>query len=114
VSIWELPGFIDQLNQAGFSSRRHTVWFHMELARPLFLMAMVLVGAAFTMRHNRHGRTGLAVLMAILIGFGLYYIRNLAQILGDNGQLDPVLAAWAPPFASVFLAFGLILHMEDG
>jgi len=114
VSIWELPGFIARLNQAGFSSRRHTVWFHMELARPLFLMAMVLVGAAFTMRHNRHGRTGLAVLMAVLIGFGLYYVRNLAQILGENGQLEPMLAAWAPPFASVFLAFGLLLHTEDG
>lgn len=114
VSIWELPRFISRLNQAGFSSRRHTVWFNMELARPLFLMAMVLVGAAFTMRHNRHGRTGLTVLAAVLLGFGLYYVRDLAQILGENGQLDPILAAWAPPFASLFLAFGLLLHMEDG
>ena len=114
VSIWDLPGFITRLNDAGFSSRRHTVWFHMELARPLFLIAMVLVGAAFTMRHNRFGRTGTAVLSAVLLGFGLYYVRNLAQILGENGQLDPILAAWTPPFASLFLAFGLLLHMEDG
>ena len=114
VSVWQLPSFINQLRAAGFSSRRHIVWFHMELARPLFLIAMVLIGAAFTMRHSRFGHTGLYVLAAVLLGFGLYYVRNLAQILAENGQLDPILAAWAPPFASIFLALGLLLHMEDG
>lgn len=114
VSVWKLPGFIDGLEEAGFSARRHAVWLQMELARPLFLVAMLLVGAAFTMRHSRFGGTGPAVLAAVLLGFGLYYVRNFAQILGENGQLDPVLAAWTPPAASVILALGLILNMEDG
>ena len=77
-------------------------------------MAMVLVGAGFTMRHTRFGKTGLAVLAAIMMGFGLYYVRNFAQILGENGQIPVLLAAWAPPIASVMLALGLLLHMEDG
>ncbi len=81
IPIWQLPAFIARLEQAGFSARRHRVWFHMELARPLFLMAMVLVGAAFTMRHNRHGRTGLEVLMAVLILFRLHYFRYRPQTL---------------------------------
>lgn len=114
VSVWDLPRFIDRLEEAGFSANRHKVWFQMELARPLFLMAMVLVGAAFTMRHTRLGGTGIAVLGAVMLGFGLYYIRNFAQILGENGQLDPLLAAWAPPVASMLLATGLILRSEDG
>jgi lipopolysaccharide export system permease protein len=114
ISVWELPAFIQRLEQAGFSSRRHVVWYHMELAQPLFLVAMVLIAAAFTMRHTRFGRTGLAVLAAVLLGFGLYYVRNFAQILGENGQISPLLAAWAPPVASVMLAMGLLLHMEDG
>ncbi len=114
ISIWDLPEFIRQLDLAGFSARRHVVWMQMELARPMFLVAMVLVGAAFTMRHSRLGRTGVAVLSSILLGFGLYYIRNFAQILGENGQLNAMLAAWAPPVAALMLALGLILHMEDG
>ncbi len=114
VSVWDLPAFIDQLEEAGFSARRHAVWMQMELARPLFLVAMVLVGAAFTMRHTRFGGTGLAVLGAVLMGFGLYYIRNFAQILGENGQIPTLMAAWTPPVASVLLALGLLLHMEDG
>lgn len=114
VPIWELPSFIKGLEEAGFSARRHTVWLQMELARPLFLTAMVLVAAAFTMGHTRLARTGIAVLTAVLLGFGLYYVRNFAQIMGETGQLNPVLAAWVPPLASVLLATGFVLQREDG
>jgi lipopolysaccharide export system permease protein len=114
IAIWDLPAFIGDLETAGFSARRHVVWLHMELAHPLFLVSMVLLGAAFTMRPTRLGRTGLSVLTAVLLGFGLYYVRNFAQIMGESGQLSPLLAAWVPPVAGMMLALGLVLHMEDG
>ena len=114
VSIWEMQRFIAQLEQAGFSARRHHVWLQAQLSRPLFLVAMVLVGAAFTMRHTRFGGIGVSVLSAILLGFALYFIRSFALILGENGQLAVPLATWAVPVAANLLAFGLILHAEDG
>lgn len=114
ISVWDLPAFINQLEQAGFSGRRHSVWLQMELARPLFLTAMVLIGAAFTMRHVRSGGTGVRVLFSLLLGFGLYYIRNFAQILGENGQIPVMLAAWAPPLSAALLGVGLLLYTEDG
>lgn len=114
IPIWELPGFIANLKAAGFSARRHEVWFQTELALPAFLVAMVLIGSGFTMRHQRGGRTGIMVLAAILLSFGLYFIRNFAQILGENGQLPVLLAAWAPPLAAIGLSLGLLLHLEDG
>jgi lipopolysaccharide export system permease protein len=114
ISVYDLPATIRDLAEAGFSTKRYQVWYQVELARPLFLIAMVLVGAAFTMRHTRFGGTGLAVLTAVLLGFGLYFIRNFAQILGENGQIPVALAAWAPPVASILLTMGLLLHAEDG
>jgi lipopolysaccharide export system permease protein len=114
ISFWDLPGHITELERAGFSARRYAVWLHMEMARPVFLTAMVLIGAAFTMRHQRGGRTGVMILMAIVLGFGLYFIRNFAQVLGENGQIPVLLAAWAPPVAGILAALGLILHLEDG
>lgn len=114
IPIWELPAFIDRLQAAGFSARRHQVFLQMELALPLFLVAMVLIGAGFTMRHQRGGRTGAMVLAAILLSFGIYFIRNFAQILGEAGQIPPALAAWSPPVAAIGLALGLLLHLEDG
>ncbi|WP_109467272.1 LPS export ABC transporter permease LptG [Albibacillus kandeliae] len=114
ISVYDLPGTIRALRQAGFSTRRHEVWYQVELARPLFLLAMVLVGAAFTMRHTRFGGTGISVLIAVLLGFALYFVRNFAQILGENGQIPVALAAWGPPVASILLTLGLLLHAEDG
>lgn len=114
IPIWELPAFIKRLEQAGFSALRHSVWLQIELASPAFLVAMVLIGAGFTMRHYRSGRTGVMVLSAILLCFGLYFLRNFAQILGENGQIPIMLAAWAPPLAAIGAALGLLLHLEDG
>ena len=114
IPIWELPAFIDRLEVAGFSATRHEVWLQMELALPAFLLAMVLIGAGFTMRHQRGGRTGIMVLSAVLICFALFFLRNFAQILGENGQIPAVLAAWAPPLAAIGASLGLLLHLEDG
>ncbi|MDA7963898.1 LPS export ABC transporter permease LptG [Ruegeria sp.] len=114
VSVYDLPQLIRDLREAGFSTKQYEVWFQVQLARPFFLVSMVLIGAAFTMRHVRFGGTGIAVLTAVLLGFAIYFVRNFAQILGENGQLPIYVAAWAPPFAAVMLSLGLLLHAEDG
>jgi len=114
IPIWELRGFIDQLERAGFSARSHRVWLQMELALPLMMVAMVLIGAGFTMRHTRFGRTGTMVLTALLLGFAMYFIRNFAQILGESGQIPVLLAAWSPPTAAILLSLGILLNLEDG
>lgn len=114
IPIWELPGFIDRLEAAGFSARNHRTFLQMELALPILLVAMVLVGAGFTMRHTRFGRTGQMVLYALAMGFALYFVRNFAAILGENGQIPILLAAWGPPIAALLLPLGLLLHLEDG
>lgn len=114
IAIWDLPAFIAGLERAGFSARRHSVWFQMQLALPLLLMAMVLVGAGFTMRHARSGNTGVMVLLAIVAGFAIFLLRNFAQVLGENGQIPVILAAWSPPVAAVLLSLTLLLHLEDG
>lgn len=114
VPIYELPAFIAQLNAAGFSALQHRVWLQTELSSPLMLAAMVLIGAGFTMRHTRFGRTGIMVLSAILLGFGTFFVRSFAQVLGESGQLPVALVAWTPPLAAILLALALLLHTEDG
>jgi lipopolysaccharide export system permease protein len=114
IPIWELPSFIDDLERAGFSASQHRIWLHMELTLPLLFVAMVLIGAGFTMRHTRFGKTGIMVLFAVMVGFGLFFLRVFAQILGENGQIPILLAAWAPPLAAICFALGLLFHLEDG
>ncbi len=114
VPILALPAFIRALDAAGFSGRAHRVWFQTELANPLMLAAMTMIGAAFSMGHSRGRSAGLGVLAAILTGFAVFFLRNFAQVLGENGQLPIALAAWAPPVAAILLATGIVLRLEDG
>lgn len=114
VAFWNLPRYIADLERAGFSARAHRVWMQMELALPLLLASMVLIAAGFTMRHARFGKTGSMVLMALAGGFAIFFLRNFAQVLGENGQIPIFIAAWTPPVAASLLALGLLLHLEDG
>lgn len=114
IAFWNLPGYIADLERAGFSAQAYKLWYQMELALPLLMAAMVLIAAGFTMRHVRFGGTGKMVLFALLAGFGFYFLRNFAQALGDSGQIPILLAAWSPPVAAVMLSLGLLLHLEEG
>ena len=114
IAFWNLPGYIADLERAGFSAQAYKLWYQMELALPMLMAAMVLVAAGFTMRHVRFGGTGKMVLYALLAGFGFFFLRNFAQALGDSGQIPVALAAWSPPVAAVMLSLGLLLHLEDG
>lgn len=114
IPIWDLPSFIAGLEKAGFSARRHVVWFQMELALPMFLVAIVMISAVFTMRQSRAQNMSFNVLLAIMFGFGLYFVRNFAQILGESGQIPAIMAAWIPPLAAIGLSLAFLLHTEDG
>lgn len=114
VPFWGLPDYIRGLEEAGFAARAHRLWYQMELAQPLLLAAMVMIAAGFTMRHARFGGTGIMVLLAVLGGFFIFFLRNFAQVLGQNGQVPILLAAWAAPVAAILLALALLLHVEDG
>lgn len=114
VAFWNLKSQAQSLERAGFSDRSLLLTYQMELALPLLLAAMVLVAAGFTMRHARFGKTGQMVLFALMAGFFMFFIRNFAQVLGENGQIPIVIAAWTPPVAAALLALSLLLHLEDG
>ncbi|MEZ7812644.1 MAG: LPS export ABC transporter permease LptG [Paracoccaceae bacterium] len=113
ISIWILPSYIEALEFAGFSAKSHRLWLQMELALPFFLATMVLLAAGFTMRPSRLSASGGLIVFAVLSGFAIYFIRNLAQILGGNGQIPIMLAAWGPPGVVALCAIGLLLHLEE-
>lgn len=114
LSFWELPGFINTLEKAGFSALRHRLHWHTLLATPFMLAAMVLIGAIFALRHHRSGRVGLMITFGILSGFLVYFISNLVYALGFSGGLPVILAAWTPSIVAIMIGTTMILHREDG
>ncbi|MBL4806636.1 MAG: LPS export ABC transporter permease LptG [Rhodobacteraceae bacterium] len=114
VSIWELPALVRQLESSGFSTHRQRLFIQTEMSRPLMLVAMVLIGAGFSMRPSRFGQTGVMVLIAVFSAFILYSMQSVAISLGSAQEISLMLAAWGPPSAGILLTMGLLLHLEDG
>ena len=114
MSFWELPGFIDTLESAGFSALRHRLHWHSLLAVPLLLCAMVLIAATFSLRLSRRGGTGLLVLGGLLAGFLLFFVTDVVLALGLSAKIPVVLAAWSPAGVFTLLGLAMLLHLEDG
>lgn len=114
ISFWALPSFIAVLEESGFSSSRHMMHWLSLLASPVIFVAMVLIGAAFSMRHARFGGLGIMALGCIMAGFGYFFLSDIANALGASGAVPVILAACAPPVSAILFALGLLLHLEDG
>jgi len=114
MSFWALPGFVQTLEDAGFSATRHRLHWHAVLAMPLLLCAMVLLAATFTLRLTRHGHTGLLIAVGVSVAFLLYFVSDLVFALGLAGSLPVALAAWTPAGVTALLGAALLLHLEDG
>ncbi len=112
--IWQLPGFIDRIAEAGFSAASHRAHFHATLASPFVLCAMVLIAAGFAIRPPRRG--GVLALMSIgaLVGVVFYIVSQVFLRLGQSDQLPATLAAWAPAACALMLGTAWLLYTEDG
>jgi lipopolysaccharide export system permease protein len=114
ISFWELPRFIANAEAAGFSAVRHRIYWYSLLASPLLYAAMVFMAASFSLHLVRLGGQSRLLIVAILSGFGVYFLGDLTRALGQSGMLPPPLAAVAPAAAALLLGMTLLFHEEDG
>ena len=114
MSFWDLPGFIETLDKAGFSAVRHRLYWHSLLAAPILMCAMVLIAATFTLRHSRRGGTTFVITGGVLTGFILYFFSDIVFALGLSDSIPVTLAAWTPSGVAILLGVAMLLHMEDG
>ena len=97
ISFWKLPTFITKMNEIGVSTRGHLVQFWTLLFLPLNMIAMVMLGIAFSQtRQRRNYSFGIKFSLGIITCFALYFIVNLFNALGNTGTLPPLIAIIAP------------------
>jgi len=114
ISFWELSKYIDRIENAGFSSLEHRVYFNREIALPVLMIGMFLIGGALNMGQSRFTSSSLMIIITVILGIGGFLLNNLTKILSENGAITPLLGAWAPPIILIFFALAIILHYEDG
>lgn len=97
ISFWKLPGFIKKMNAVGVPTQGHLVQFWTLLFLPLNMLAMVMLGIAFSQTKQRRNYSfGIKFSLGILTCFALYFIVNLFNALGNTGALPPLIAIIAP------------------
>jgi lipopolysaccharide export system permease protein len=114
MSFWDLPGFINLLEQSGFSAQRHRLQFNVLLARPFLLCTMVLVAATFSLRMQRRGGVTFMIIGGVVSGFLLYFLSDVIFALGLSAKIPVSLAAWTPTGVSLVFGVSMLLHLEDG
>lgn len=104
MSFAELNTFIGELSAIGANPRKWLVERHLKIALPFANFIVVLIGAPFASRKRRSG-TGLSFGLSLLISFSFFIIIRFGQVLGHQGTLEPLLAAWLGNL--IFLGLGL-------
>jgi lipopolysaccharide export system permease protein len=105
---------IEATERAGLRSERYRLQYQALLARPLLLIAMVVIAAVVSLRVFRFGGVGKMIVGGVVAGFLLYVVARLAEELGEGGIVNPVAAAWFPAVFASLMGCLVLLHQEDG
>jgi lipopolysaccharide export system permease protein len=113
LSFWELPAFIALTKNAGLSAARFELQYQVLLARPLLLLAMVLLAASASLKFFRLGGMVSTIITGIVTGFLLYIISELAGNLGRSGLVPAFIAAWSPGLFGSLIGLLWLMKLED-
>jgi len=102
MNIWELSKWIQKTQARGMSVRKELVRFHIKIASPLSCLIILLIGIPFGWNWGKSGKMmGFAI--SLFIAFGYWGAIEAGRIMGEQGMLSPLPAAW---FANV--VFGVL------
>jgi len=115
ISFWELPGFINFFESAGFSANRQKLYFQTLISSPLLLISMVLVAAVFSLKPDlRSGGILVRLIGGVVSGFVFYFFSKVVYALGLSATLPVILAAWTPATVTGLVGLAALFHLEDG
>ncbi len=114
LSFWELPKVIQGIERSGLSSNVFQVQYQLLWARPILLIAMVLLGATVSLRSFRSGGIQSMIIAGMIGGFGFLLFAEVSRQLGVAGLVSPLVSVWVPIAVSIFVTTTVLLHQEDG
>jgi lipopolysaccharide export system permease protein len=114
VPFWQLSSYIELAEHAGVAAAGYRLQYYQLLAQPFYLVAMVLLAAAVSLRFFRFGGVQKVVLGGIGVGFLLYVMAKITGDLSKAGLMAPIAAAALPPAVGSVTGLISLLYLEDG
>ena len=112
--FWSLSEVADNTADAGLDATAYRLQYQALVSRPVLLVAMVLLAAAFSLRFSRMGGVGTTLSSGVASGFVLYIGTKVLSDLGGAGLISPFVAAWSPAIVGVMIGALILLYQEDG
>jgi LPS export ABC transporter permease LptF/LPS export ABC transporter permease LptG len=95
MSYNELSGYIADLKQSGFDTKRLSVQLNRKLAYPLITLVMAMLAIPFALSMGKRGSlAGIATAIGLAIAY--WVVDGLFQAMGNVNTLPAMLAAWTP------------------
>lgn len=114
IPIWDLYSKIEVARSLGYNAEAFAMHYNTLVAKPALFVAMTLLAATVAIQFARTGQSSRTIIGGITAGFVLYVVTFLAQALGSNSVVPPVVAAWFPVLAAGLFGVTILLHQEDG
>jgi lipopolysaccharide export system permease protein len=114
LTVWQLPRLIRTLEQTGFATRVHRLYWQSLLAYPVLLMTMLVIGITV----GQHGgpRTQQQLWQAVVgatIAFGFYGLTQVFQALATGDRIPVMVGAWAPALMMLSASLAFLLHRGE-
>ena len=109
MNYMDLRNDINTIREKGGDASEWLVDLYLKISFPLVSLVIVFFGApmvAGTTKRSKAASFGIA----LVICFIYYTLINAFQILGRNGTLQPLVAAWFPN--GLFFLVGIIMHIR--
>ncbi len=109
MNYFDLRNYISEIQAKGGDASEWLVDLYLKISFPFVSFVIVFFGAPMVAGSTQRGKAA-SFGIALVICFIYYSIINACQILGRNGSIDPVLAAWFPN--GLFFTVGLFMHFN--
>ena len=112
LSLTDLAGYIDGLQQRGQNSDRHSLALWQKLTLPFVNGAMVLLSLTFIFGPTRSRSAGQRIFLGTIVGI-LFYLAN--QICGHLGlilNIHPAMTTLAPVAGVLWIALHLLRRIR--
>ena len=114
ISFWDIPSYVNVMEQTGFPATRLKMHFQSLLAQPFLFAAMILLAATFSLRPTRFGGVGTMIVLGVATGFFIFFMESMLSAFGVSQKIPAALAAWTPAITGLLFGGTALLHMEDG
>ncbi|PYE53606.1 LptF/LptG family permease [Deinococcus yavapaiensis] len=108
LSLAELRTRITEVKKNGGVAYLEATALQRKFAQPLAALAFAFFGVALALFSFRSG-TSVGFVWVVLLTFAYYATSSVFRVMGEQGALDPALAAWAPNLLYLAAGGGLLI-----